>query len=222
MNRTYIYYFANNPIVYSFLNKTTPIYFSNRIHLSDKNEFDIRMTDDQFNYLRQMFEPCIPDGYIEYKGLISLTAKKLLDYNCCIIHSVSFIWKDKAWLLMAESGTGKTTQYLNWNRLFSDKLVMISGDMPVLEYNDDVIIVHSSPWNGKEKIGNYISKELGGIVLLKQYLFNHMEHADLYSSITSLFKYFMVIPDNENQIFKQRSNAGIQICMFHMIKQILF
>lgn len=46
---------------------------------------------------------------------------------------------------------------------------MVCGDMPLLEAAaDGTVMVHPTPWNGKERIKGKVSAPLGGILLLKQ------------------------------------------------------
>ncbi len=188
------------PIRYQFRNSRTAIYFSGNIHLSDSDTYDIRMNDKEFQLFQEFYSEEIPDEYVEYKGLIHLTAEKLLSKKCCIFHAVSLYWNDKAWLFTGKSGIGKTTQYLNWDHIFPGEIAMISGDMPLIDFRGDKILVHPSPWNGKEGIRNNISAELGGIVILKQADYNTIEHTEIKSSIMSLFRQFMIIPRKEEYI----------------------
>lgn len=192
--------FADIPVRYQFRKTAAARNFARHIHLSQAETFNIRMNDDEFRLFRSVHADDIPDEYVEYKGLLYLTALYLLEYQCCIMHAVAFLWRGKAWLLTAESGTGKTTQYLNWTRLFPDEIEMISGDMPVLDFRTDKIIVHPSPWNGKENIGSSVSGELGGIVILKQGSDNRIKDTDTEEGILTLFRQFTALPETATQI----------------------
>ena len=200
MKRLFEIKYAGLPVIYKLRNKKTSQFFTGFIHLSESDVFDILMTNDEFNFFRKIHSEDISDEYVEYKGLLYLTAKKLLVYNCCIFHAVSFIWKEKAWLLTGKSGIGKTTQYLNWNKFFPNEISMISGDMPVLDFNGNKILVHPSPWNGKERIRGKASAELGGIIFLEQNIQNSIEYNGVNDSIISLFHQFSVFPENEEEI----------------------
>ena len=133
--------------------------------------------------------------------MIGLTAKELLKYDCSIFHCVSLSWKGKAFLLTAPSGTGKTTQYLNWQRLFPSEITMICGDMPVLERREDGSVwAHPSSWNGKEKIGSRLCAPVAGIVLLEQGKENHILPLSSRDAVMPFFEQFVVRPDTEEQI----------------------
>lgn len=104
----------------------------------------------------------------ENKLMIMLVSDRLLFSDRIIFHSAAFSWKGRAWLLAAPSGTGKTTQYRNLKELYGDGIGIICGDNPILHLRDDLIMVHPSPWNGKENYGGGREAPLGGIILLSQ------------------------------------------------------
>ena len=200
MSRIFEVNYAGIPVRYQFRNGRTAPYFARGIHLSESETFDIRMNDEEFAFFRNIHPEDTPDEYVEYKGLIYLTSRWLLSKQCCIFHATSFYWKDKAWLLTGKSGVGKTTQYMNWNRVFPNEISMISGDMPVLDFRGDCIFVHPSPWNGKEGIYGTVSAELGGIVILKQADYNTVENTETKYGIQTLYRQYAIYPENEKEI----------------------
>ena len=200
MSRIFEVNYAGIPVRYQFRNGRTAPYFARGIHLSESEIYDIKMNDEEFAFFRSIHPDDVPDEYVEYKGLIYLTSRWLLSNQCCVFHATSFYWKNKAWLLTGKSGIGKTTQFMNWNRIFPDEIVMISGDMPVLDFRSDKIFVHPSPWNGKEGMYGNDSAELGGIVILKQKEYNTVEYAEMRYSIQLLYRQFAFYPKNEEEI----------------------
>ena len=115
-------------------------------------------------------EDAAPEN-IEFKALIDLTSRVLLSSApVCVFHAVAVSAFGKAWLITAPSGVGKTTQLKNW-RLMRDvpEVGVISGDMPVLErLTDGSVLVHPSPWNGKEGYRGADAAPLGGIICLER------------------------------------------------------
>lgn len=200
-NKIYEVHYAGNPIRYAFINQKARRLFKRHLKLSVSQDFDIRSTQERIERARRLLPPDSEDFYIEYRTLISLTAKELLKYGCCIFHCVSFIYKGYAWLLSAPSGTGKTTQYFNWNRLFPGEIEMISGDMPVLKLEQECqLSVHPSPWNGKEDIGSMNSAPLGGIIYLEQGNDNLISSLSVSEGLINIFRQFIVVPETEDQI----------------------
>ena len=200
MYNTYIGIFGTHKFTICFLYKNTFKYFNN-LHQIDLNErANIVTTNDFYDYAKKYIFECNNNAYIEYKCLISLTSKKLLEFNACIFHSVSFVFDGFAWLITAPSGTGKTTQYLNWIKIFPNEIKMISGDMPIIETTETGSInVYPSPWNGKENIFNNISAPLGGIIYLEQSSINTISDLDPKSGVNKIFQQFVVMPDTIKQ-----------------------
>ena len=193
--------YAGHPIRYAFLDASTRKHFRRWLRPVEGEAYDIKATPELIaETLRHMPEEN-PAYYAEYKALIGLTSKKLLQYQCCIFHAVAFLLHDRAWLLTAPSGTGKTTQFLNWRRLFPGEITMICGDMPILEQREDGSVwAHSSPWNGKEGVGNRIGAPLGGVILLEQGRDNTISSLPPREAIFPLLKQFASNPETESEI----------------------
>ena len=168
-----------------------------------ENKNPIRITDELIRERRFVFAPGTPDSFIEYRTLVESTGKELCKYSIFIMHAVAFLWEGYTWLLTAPSGTGKTTQYLNWKNLYPDEVSIICGDIPVLkEEKNQIVYVYPSPWNGKERIGfeNHESYPLGGIIYLVQSDHNKMEIANFRELVLPLWCQFVGLPDTEFQI----------------------
>ena len=98
------------------------------------------------------------------------------------------MWNGKAYFFSAPSGTGKTTQLRLWKKLFKDEVEIMNGDKPILEITDTSILVHSSPWKGKEKMGrDDITAPLGGIIFLRQDQCNVIQRLDPKEAAGMLF-----------------------------------
>ena len=172
----------------------------------------VSLTYDIIRERRNSFSPGVSDSFVEFRILVEPTGKKLCEYGVFIMHAVAFLWNGCAWLLTAPSGTGKTTQYLNWKKLFPEEVSMICGDMPILKAESDgKIMVYPSPWNGKERMGfeNHNSYPLGGIIYLMQADHNRFEKADFRELILPLWIQFVGIPDTETQIRSKEHFANI-------------
>ena len=220
LTNTYKAIYAGYPVVYRFRIPYTYRYFGSYAQQCEETSEEILLPEEIIAGRAALYPEGTKKGYIEYKELIPYTAGHLLRYKCSIFHAVSFIFRGKAWLLTAPSGTGKTTQYMNWVQLHPNEIIVISGDMPVLAMNHSRSIqVCPSPWNGKEKIGNAVSAELGGIIILNQDKSNSIRFADKKESILTLFSQFMAIPESKEEIrilsdMIQRIVAEVPIWVF--------
>ena len=117
---------------------------------------------------RKFYDDGATDAYIEECEISRAAGTALLPFGRAVFHGAAFVWRQKAWIFAAPSGTGKTTQYRLWKLLFGDEIQMLCGDKPVIEIEHGGTTVFSSPWRGKENMGNRITAPLGGIIILEQ------------------------------------------------------
>lgn len=207
---TYFVNYAGHEITYAFRYPTTYQYFRKYIKKSDKETADCFVSDERLEMTRASLPDQCPDAFAEYRSMISITSKELLKYHCCLFHAVSFIFHDQAWLLTAPSGTGKTTQYKNWKRMYPEEIRMICGDVPVISMSEGKISIHPSSWNGKENIGNMISAPLGGVIFLEQGKQNTIEKMSVSETILPMMNQVISLPDTESQV---RSLLSILDCI---------
>ena len=118
------------------------------------------------------------DGNTEFGMAVYRASDALLHENRCVIHAAAFLWHERAYLLAADSGVGKTTQIKNWMALYNTETQIINGDKPILRKEcDGTVTVHPSPWKGKEEWGDdTLSAPLGGIIILQQGNKNTIQH----------------------------------------------
>ena len=124
--------------------------------------------------------------YTEYSMLTPHFSDALLDYDRMILHAVAIRRGDEAWLICADSGVGKSTQARFLQELRPGEFSIICGDRPVLQFRRAVgdgaspedaparsgaeieILVHPSPWNGKENWHGADAAPLAGLILLQR------------------------------------------------------
>lgn len=121
-----------------------------------------------------------PDGHPEVKiipfpneeeeiGILRRVGLELLaHYEAMFIHGAAILYKNKAYLFTAPSGTGKSTHIKLWKKLLGDEAVILNGDKPFLRWMDGRMMVCGSPWRGKEGWGENTTAPLGGIFILRR------------------------------------------------------
>ncbi|MBQ3424394.1 MAG: hypothetical protein IJK63_01450 [Oscillospiraceae bacterium] len=193
---------AGHPLRYAFLHPGTRFLLNPLPRRVEGEDCDIAVTPEKIELGRNFLPPDSSDAYVEYRCLIELTARALLPYGGCVFHAAAFAWRDRAWLLTAPPETGKTTQFLNWQRLHPGEITMISGDMPALETREDGSVwVHFSPWNGKENLFSRTSAPLGGLVLLEQGRENRIAPLSPREGVSPLLQQFMALPETEEELY---------------------
>lgn len=88
-------------------------------------------------------------------------------YGKIPIHSASILYRDKAWLFAASSGTGKSTHVDMWRKMGYD-FTDFNGDVAMIYDAGNAIMASSLPWCGTSNISMNKTVELGGIFFLKR------------------------------------------------------
>ena len=137
----------------------------------------------------------------EYHLLHLVISNALLPYHRCIFHGTAFLWQGKAWLFTAPSGTGKTTQFKRWRALYRNEVRILNGDKPILEFMPDgQIMVHPSPWKGKERWGSMLKAPLAGIIYLEQGKENTITRLTPQEAVIPIYKQVIYLPEKEEHI----------------------
>ncbi len=134
----------------------------------------------------------MPDNaHTEYSTLTANCSDALLAFDCVILHAAALRWQDRAWLIVAPSGVGKSTQTKTLQELLPGQVTVICGDRPVLVRRGSEIWVHPSPWNGKEDWHGAEAAPLGGLILLKRGAENRLYALNEQEAILPLYAAFI-------------------------------
>lgn len=171
----------------------TKKYFEGYIINDDCEGWDIRVEDRDPERYPLVCPSRRLDPYSEAYLLMARTSAFLLKFQRTLIHGVSLIWHDRAWLITAPSGTGKTTQLRHWQRLWPEEIALINGDKSVLALHEDgTLWLHPSPWTGKEKDAGDACAPLAGIIVLEQAGHNNIRRIPARESVLRIFQQFLV------------------------------
>lgn len=111
--------------------------------------------------------PFTDDFREELFHAIRLTFLYLAQKNHMIVlHSASILYREKAWLFSASSGTGKSTHANLWAELL--QAPVLNGDLNLLAMEGQTPVIHGLPWCGTSGICNTATYPLGGIILLRR------------------------------------------------------
>jgi hypothetical protein len=83
-----------------------------------------------------------------------------------VLHSASFLYRGRAFLVSGSSGTGKSTHSALWHDLYQTPL--LNGDLNLLGIRDSIPYAYGLPWCGTSGICTPKDYPLGGIIFLKQ------------------------------------------------------
>lgn len=102
--------------------------------------------------------------YGEFIAIYEQIAKNLYKYNRFLMHGAAFSYNNKAYLIIAPSGVGKTTHLNNLLSCFKD-IKVINGDKPIIDIDG---FVYGTPWAGKEKYNNNVSFKIDSLIILER------------------------------------------------------
>lgn len=129
-------------------------------------------------------------------------------HGMAAIHSASILYKDKAWLFSALSGTGKSTHAALWNKHLNTK--NINGDLNLLAFENGIPVIHGIPWCGTSGIYDTASYPLGGISLLKQAPTDHIRELSEDEKILLVSQRF-ISPSWDVDMFEKNMRLAEQI-----------
>lgn len=147
------------------------------------------------------------DAYNEYSAFTLPISAELMKHGRCVMHAAAFRFRGRAYLIAAPSGVGKSTQVRTLSQLYPGEFSVISGDRPVLEAKDDEVVVHPSPWNGKEGWHGAGKAPLAGIILLNRGETNGIRRLSAREAAARVFAAIFQNAENEENIKRAASFA---------------
>ena len=96
------------------------------------------------------FLPQMDLGYLESVCAYRKLGYQLPDYDAFLLHGSVIDCGGRGIAFLAESGVGKTTHTMLWNRVYGDQMRIINGDKPIVRFFDGVPYAYGTPWAGKE------------------------------------------------------------------------
>lgn len=111
--------------------------------------------------------------------------KRILKYNGFLLHSSAVVYKDKAYLFTAPSGTGKSTHTSLWLKNLEGSYIL-NDDKPAIRIINDQILAFGTPFSGKNDINVNKGVPLGGITYLTRGSENHIFKVNMPQAINIL------------------------------------
>ena len=153
------------------------------------------------------------DPFKEYTYVLLPISERLLAFRRCFFHGAALLWRDKAYIFTGPSGAGKTTQYVNWRRIYPNEVSIINGDKSILEWKtDDSFWVHPSPWRGSECYGRNQSAQLAGIIYLEKDEKDQIRRLDPSEAVTLLYQQFLKLEETRESICSLCSMEEALLC----------
>jgi len=104
--------------------------------------------------------------------------RKILSYNCFMLHSSAVVVDNKAYLFSAPSGTGKSTHTRLWLKHFGKKAHILNDDKPGIRFSEGKVYACGTPWSGSSELNVNEEVPLQGIGVLRRGEVNKIERMD--------------------------------------------
>ncbi|MCR5201471.1 MAG: hypothetical protein K6D02_00060 [Lachnospiraceae bacterium] len=101
--------------------------------------------------------------------------KKLVKFDCFMLHSSGVVVDDRAYLFSAPSGTGKSTHTGLWMKHFGDKAHILNDDKPAIRFRDGKVYACGTPWSGSSELNVNEEVLLQGIGIVRRSEVNKIE-----------------------------------------------
>lgn len=88
----------------------------------------VRVPEDALKEAAPHYEAGTTPEQVEYLELGPRVCDALLPYGRILFHGAAILWRGRVWVFTANSGTGKTTQYMLWKLCFGNEIKILNGD----------------------------------------------------------------------------------------------
>ena len=148
-----------------------------------EEELFICLTEDALKEQQQKL-PHLSFDECEYIWTCELFCRRLLEFGGFMLHASAVVYKDRAYLFSAPSGTGKSTHTQLWLKAFGeDNAYILNDDKPVIRLKDGQIMVYGTPWSGKTDFNKNRGVPLQGICFLERAKENHIQRIDAKDAV---------------------------------------
>lgn len=107
-------------------------------------------------------------------------------YSTLEMHSSVVVKDGYAYMFLAKSGTGKSTQSRMWLENI-EGTILLNDDNPIVRIADDgTAMVYGSPWSGKTPCYKNQSARVGAFVTIKRSLENRIERLNTFEAYAAI------------------------------------
>lgn len=172
-------------------------------YIVDSDSYDLcsSVTDEEIDKAAEEAIGIAHRYHVETTALYRPIAEAMPFYNGFVFHGASISYQGKAYLFTAPSGTGKSTHISLWKKYLGEEVKIVNGDKPIITATDGKVLIHGTPWSGKERWQKNTSAELSAICLVMRGSENKIEKVDSGEILRDLI-YQTYVPSNSESLLK--------------------
>ena len=119
----------------------------------------------------------------------------MMDYEAFLMHAAVISIDGQGIAFTAESGTGKTTRVLLWQKAFGNRMKVVNGDKPMMRFINDRLYACGTPWRGKERMGENTRVPMKAVCFIQRGENVSLQRMDVKDITLRLFKQVLVPND---------------------------
>lgn len=182
---------------YKYLEKLCREYIIN----SSTYDFEVSVSLDEIEEEKSKTEGNYSDGYLESICCYRKISLSILNYDAFLVHACTIKIDDDAYLLLARSGTGKTTHSKLLKEYLKDRMTYINGDKPIIRIIDGKPVAFGTPWNGKEGYGENTSATVKAMIFIERAKDNSIEEISSDALLSKILNQIL-IPNTKDAVTK--------------------
>lgn len=166
---------------------------------SQAYDFEISVSLEEIEEEKSKAEENYSNGYLESICCYRKISLSILDFNAFLVHACTIKIDNYAYLLLARSGTGKTTHSKLLKEYLGDKMTYINGDKPIIRIIDGTPFAFGTPWNGKERYGENTYAPVKALVFIERALDNSICEISSETLLSKILNQIL-IPDTKDGV----------------------
>lgn len=158
--------------------------------ISDNENCEISFSMTEADIIAEENDGYFSKSYLEYIAVCRKIAELMPLHNTFLLHSAVFDVEGTGIAFAAQSGTGKTTHMLLWQKLLGERLKIVNGDKPIVRFFDgepDTPYAYGTPWSGKEHLGCNMRTPLKHICFIERAEQNSCERVSKSDAVNLIF-----------------------------------
>lgn len=169
--------------IYEYVKRISTRYLTN----SEDIDISIAITEEDIEEEQKRAGVTISRGYQESVAVYRKIAEAMLSRNTFLMHGSVVAIGQKAFMITAPSGVGKTTRANLWLKTIPDSHIL-NGDKPLIKLADGKAYACGTPWCGKENQGRNEILPLKAIFFLERAEKNSVQELSFSEAFIPLLK----------------------------------